>query len=203
MYLYLQINRSDELPKMICEHCLYKLELLYDFRLRAVRTQSLLKEIYKERNISEVQNQKVIKLINIKMSKPNFMVHQQLLADHSIQNQIDLHLDHPTNIIVNNDMVLEEHDIDIHTQSLEALVLQHEEISNHSLEAQEILSDGSSKSRNAHYKETEISVLHQHNQNVLNEQFRLQDELQPVITESVVLADDSQRVKSDTEVNQF
>lgn len=196
--LYLQINRSDELPKMVCEHCLYKLELFYDFRERAVRTQSLLIEVFKEINISEVQNQKIIHPININMSEPNFMMHQQLLADHNIHNQIDLHLEHRTNIIVNNEMVLGQHDVNIDTHSLDALNLHHHEMSNHSLETQE-MSDVPSNIRNAHYNETEISVLHQHNQHVLNAQFRLQEDLQPAMTDSGGLTDDSQGARSDME----
>lgn len=186
-----QINRSDELPKMICEHCLYKLELFYEFRERAVRTQSLLIEIYKEINTNKVQNtQRSIDLVG--MNHSDFMVHQQqLLTEH---NQLDLHLEHRANIIVNSEMVLGQHSVDIDTHSLDTLNLQHHDISNHSLEAQEILAEAGSQ--NTQYSETEIDILPPHNQ-ILKE---LHEELQSDVADNGALTDDSQEASSEIEI---
>lgn len=175
---------------MICEHCLYKLELFYEFRERAVRTQSLLIEIYKEINTNKVQNtQRCIDLVGL--NQPDFLVHhhQQLLAEH---NQLDLHLEHRANIIVNNEMVLGQHNVGI--DSLETLNLQHPDMSNHSLEAQEILAE--TASQNTQYSETVINILPTHNQ-ILKE---LHEELQSGVASNDALTDDSQEANSEIEI---
>ncbi|GLG96544.1 Protein suppressor of hairy wing [Gryllus bimaculatus] len=41
------VTSTDRLPKMICEECVYKLDLLFEFREKSVKTESYLEEILK------------------------------------------------------------------------------------------------------------------------------------------------------------
>nr|XP_018902663.1 PREDICTED: zinc finger protein 260-like [Bemisia tabaci] len=43
--LPIKISNDDKLPKLVCEECVYKLDLLYDFREKSIKTESLLTEL--------------------------------------------------------------------------------------------------------------------------------------------------------------
>lgn len=40
---FLQITKDDALPKNICQRCIYKLEMLYDFHMSCITTDNILK----------------------------------------------------------------------------------------------------------------------------------------------------------------
>ncbi|KAL1518038.1 hypothetical protein ABEB36_001724 [Hypothenemus hampei] len=46
--LQLEIHQQDELPKLLCENCLVKLELFWDFKDRSFRTEQLLIQLHKQ-----------------------------------------------------------------------------------------------------------------------------------------------------------
>ncbi|CAG9770477.1 unnamed protein product [Ceutorhynchus assimilis] len=46
--LQLQIHQQDELPKLLCNNCIVKLEIFWDFKDRSFRTEQLLIELYKQ-----------------------------------------------------------------------------------------------------------------------------------------------------------
>ncbi|XP_048525555.1 zinc finger and SCAN domain-containing protein 32 isoform X2 [Dendroctonus ponderosae] len=54
--LQIQINQQDELPKQLCDHCLVKLEMFWDFKDRSLRTEQLLIELLKQlKNAEDAQ----------------------------------------------------------------------------------------------------------------------------------------------------
>lgn len=205
------MHEADELPKMICEHCLYKLELCYDFRERAVRTEALLIDLFKELNSARVQNeQQIVKIshsmdVVASMDHPELIMvqHPHLLTEHNIHNvnEIDLsHLEHRDNMIVEHEIILAHQNVDMSGHSLDGIDLNHHELSqdlsNHSLQTQEILvnTGGSVHSiQSARYNEGSLELIHQQQQ-FLDEQYRLQHELHVGISENSVgaLAEESQ-----------
>lgn len=194
---------------MICEHCLYKLELFHEFRERAVRTQSLLLEIYEEINTNKVQNEHHLEKIQpvdiVGMNHSNFLTSQHILSDQSIQNQLDSHIEQRSNVIVNPEMLLVHHNVGLTAHPLHDLdhntlhqELTNPDMSNHSLEPQEIVPDGVDTIRhiqNTHYNETEITIIHPSNQ-ILNEQYRMHEEMSSSITRTSNLTEDSQETRS-------
>lgn len=195
---------------MICEHCLYKLELFYEFRERTVRTQTLLLEIFQEINTNKVQNEHHLEKIQsvdiVGMNHSDFLTPQQILADQVIQNQLDSHMGQRSNVIVNPEMLLVHHNVGINAHHLDGLdhsTLHHEltnpDISDHSLEAQEtIVPDGAnniSQIQNTDYNETEMNILHQSSE-ILNEQYRIHEELASSMTSNATVTDDSQETRS-------
>lgn len=100
---------------MICENCLYKLELFYDFRERSVRTEKLLIELYKEiiSNISNVQlshdlNQQSC-MVSLDSSELIMIEHPQLVDYQNLENVSNITLpsiDHCTDMIVQNEISL-------------------------------------------------------------------------------------------------
>jgi hypothetical protein len=38
---------TDKLPKMVCEECVYKLDLLFEFREKSVKTETYLENVLK------------------------------------------------------------------------------------------------------------------------------------------------------------
>lgn len=176
-----QIRESDELPKMICEHCLYKVEFFYEFRERAVRTQSFLIDLYKELNGQNGQPEKMPQSVNVlELNHPQFIVHP-LLSDHNL----DLHLEHRTNTIMNQEIILGHQNVSIDTHSLDGIDLNHHEltnqdISNHSLETQEMLT---ADAHNFHNRYDEEMHMLQQNQ-MLHEQYRVHQELHSSLSDN-------------------
>lgn len=120
---------------MICENCLYKLELFYDFRERTVRTERLLLELYREivTNISNIQlnhdlNQQTC-MVSLDNSELITVDHQHLVdyenlhnvsnislpsmdacADMIVENQIGLNLKSFCNIdVISNNLENHNH----------------------------------------------------------------------------------------------
>lgn len=54
--LPIQVTNSDRLPKMVCEECVYKLDLLFEFREKSLKTERYLESILKSRECVEVKN---------------------------------------------------------------------------------------------------------------------------------------------------
>lgn len=189
------MHEADELPKMICDNCLYKLELLFDFRDRAMRTETLLVDLYKELNATRLQNEHMVKMNVVPMDHSDLiMVDQhQLLTDHNIQNvnEIDLsHLGQRNNIIVEHEIILSHQNVDLSSHSLDTISLNHnltnQDLSNHSLSgANTILVDESGSMHgiaDVRYSEANLDLIrHEH---MLTEQYRLQNSIQVAISES-------------------
>lgn len=99
---------------MICENCLYKLELFYDFRERSVRTEKLLIELYRE-IISNVQlnhdlNQQSC-MVSLDNSELIMVEHQQLVDYQNLDNVSNITLpsmDHCADMIVQNQINLSQ-----------------------------------------------------------------------------------------------
>ena len=45
--IILQVNSTDKLPKMVCEECVYKLDALFEFRERSMKTEYELNNLLK------------------------------------------------------------------------------------------------------------------------------------------------------------
>lgn len=195
---------------MICEHCLYKLELFFDFKERAVRTQTLLLEIYEDINSNKVQNEhhlEKIQSVDIGgVNHSDFLTSQQILAEQAIHNQLDSHISQRSNVIVNPEMLLVHPSVGINAHHLDGLdhsTLHHEltnpDISDHSLQDQEtIVPDGTNsiqQMQNTHYNEAEMNILHQSSE-ILNEQYGMHEELASSMTSNATLTDDSQETRS-------
>lgn len=180
---------------MICDSCLYKLDLLFDFRDRAMRTETLLVDLYKELNAARLQNEHMVKMNVVSMDHPNLiMVDQhQLLTDHNMQNVNDIDLSHlgqRNNIIVEHEIILSHQNVDLSSHSLDNINLNHNltnpDLSNHSLPgANTILVDESGSMHgiaDVRYSEANLDLI-RHEQ-ILTEQFRLQNSMQVGISES-------------------
>ncbi|KAJ8894482.1 hypothetical protein PR048_007136, partial [Dryococelus australis] len=46
--LPVEVSPTDKLPKMVCENCVYKLDMMFEFREQTVKTESLLSDLLKE-----------------------------------------------------------------------------------------------------------------------------------------------------------
>lgn len=202
---------------MICQHCLYKLELFYDFKERVVRTQSLLLEIFEEINTNKVQNDRDLEKIQSVdiINHPDFLTSQQILVEQTIQNQLNAHMGQRSNVIVNPEMILVHHSTGINAHALDTLdhnTFHHEltnpDISNNSLETQEtVVTDVTNSVRhiqNTHYNDADIDILHQSNQ-LLNGNYRINNEIASSVVSNATLTDDSQesRTTIDTKVSKF
>uniref|UniRef100_A0A0A9VX38 Uncharacterized protein n=2 Tax=Lygus hesperus TaxID=30085 RepID=A0A0A9VX38_LYGHE len=55
--LPIQVTNDDKLPKMVCEECVYKLDALYEFREKSVKTEYLLNSMMKGLYASTPSNQ--------------------------------------------------------------------------------------------------------------------------------------------------
>lgn len=54
----LQIAKEDGLPKNICQRCIYKLDMFYEFRLSCISTETILKNYAESlKNIGALNNQ--------------------------------------------------------------------------------------------------------------------------------------------------
>lgn len=126
--LPIQVHESDELPKMICESCLYKLELFFDFRERSVRTENILITLLKEMSSPKL-NQHEINVPNLEQSGMIMIQHQPLLDEHEIQNEIDLSHLQQRHLIVEHEIILSQQSVDMN-HSLANINLNHQDLSN-------------------------------------------------------------------------
>lgn len=120
--ILLQIHETDELPKMICADCVYKLDLFFNFREKSLQTESflidLLKKVHETPITNKLNEQKMVcsqQAINIRQALAN---HQQL----DLQNQ-EL-LEQTTNMqlvheLSKNETLTVEEDIILNTQNID------------------------------------------------------------------------------------
>lgn len=175
---------------MICDNCVYKLEAFWEFRDRAVKTESLLVDLYKQLSVTKVQNeQELVKMNIVSMEHSELIMvdpHHELLSDHNIQNVSDLDLaplSHRDNIIVGQEIILSHQDINSH--SLDNINLNHDltnqDLSNHSLQGPStILVDANGSVHamsNVRYTEANIELI-RNEQHLFTEQYRLQERLE-------------------------
>lgn len=150
---------------MICENCLYKLELFYDFRERSVRTEKLLIELYKEiiSNISNVQlshdlNQQSC-MVSLDSSELIMIEHPQLVDYQNLENVSNITLpsmDHCTDMIVQNEINLTEESMNLKPFSnigVNSHNLDPQDHSSTSLEIQDSSLLASSDTRESHIQE--------------------------------------------------
>ncbi|KAK4873098.1 hypothetical protein RN001_015127 [Aquatica leii] len=115
--LPIQVHETDQLPKMICENCLYKLELFFDFRERSLRTENILITLLKEIN----------KEVSIPLeTTANMIMIQQPLLEQQIQNEIDLSQLQQRDLIVEQEIILSQSNVDM-SPHLGNIDLNHEE----------------------------------------------------------------------------
>lgn len=185
--LPLHVHEVDGLPKMICENCLYKLELFFEFRDRCIRTETILIDLYKEINSSRIQSKQNIVHINdpldiVSMDHHDLIMvpQQQLLNEHGIQNVSDLDLNQLSNrenMIVGHEIILAHQNVDISNHSLDTIDLNHQELSNHSLQTQSrILVDenGSVHSlQDTGFAESNLDLIQEHQ--IINEAYVVHD----------------------------
>ncbi|CAH1980623.1 unnamed protein product [Acanthoscelides obtectus] len=179
--LPVKVHEQDCLPKMICENCLYKLELFSDFRERSARTERLLVELYKEIATTRAQQPCLVPVDNHELVL--VQSHHPLLADHSLRDvsEIDLSsLEHRGGIIVDHEIILTHQNVHINSTALDIDLSNHDlnqDHSNQSLHGQEVaIVDSVSE---AQYAENLSLMQHQ----LLTDQFRLQQELQLSISD--------------------
>ncbi|EFA00074.1 hypothetical protein TcasGA2_TC002889 [Tribolium castaneum] len=172
--LSIQVHESDELPKMVCENCIYKLNLLAEFKEKTILTERVLIDLLKQINSSK-QSMGVVPMEHELIMTQN----QQLLANHGMGgvDEIDLaHLGPREQLIVGHEIILTHQSVDINGHPLENINLNHHElnqdISNHSLQTQDsiLVENGS-----ARFASDNLDLIP--HQQLLNEQFRLQHEL--------------------------
>lgn len=169
---------------MICENCLYKLELFCEFRDRAARTENLLVDLYKELNASKVQNEQQMVKMNIVTMEHNDLImvepHHELLNNHNV-NDLDLPpLTHRDNMIVGQEIILTHQNINTH--SLDNINLNHDlssqDLSDHSLQTPStILVDANGSVHSVRYPEGSLELIRD-DQQIFTEQYRLQQRLQ-------------------------
>lgn len=170
--LPVRIHQADLLPKMICENCLYKLELFFDFRERSIRTERLLLELVKELSTEKIQND--LDIIALDHNGLIMVPHQHLLDSQQLQNvEVDVsHLHSRDGIIVEHEMLNHEH-VDI--THLNDLAITHSSLAQN-ISHEQILLD-STNSHNLHDNQFEDNLDMIHQQQLLNQQFRMQSEL--------------------------
>ncbi|XP_018330113.1 zinc finger protein 260 [Agrilus planipennis] len=159
--LPIQIHQTDDLPKMICETCVYKLEIFYDFRERSVRTENLLIELLKELSATKSHNtlnkvppslgignlnsatkshntlNKVppsLGIGNLNHSDIILVQNNDLLSEQSLQDIDFSQLDHRHIIITDNEIMLNQHNANITAaHSMSAMDLNHHDLPSHEL----------------------------------------------------------------------
>lgn len=168
---------------MICENCLYKLELFCDFRDRSARTERLLIELYKEIKSSRTHNEQQSCMVPIGHNDLIMVQQHQLLNEQNLQNvpEIDLsHLGQREGMIVEHEIILTHH-VDMNSHSLDSIDLNHhdltnQDISNQSLQTQEsVLVDNTNHSIQDTGFTDSLNLIQQHQ--LLSDQFRLQQDI--------------------------
>ncbi|CAG9821543.1 unnamed protein product [Phaedon cochleariae] len=168
--LPININQTDELPKMICENCLYKLELFCDFRERSVRTEKLLLELYKELSSSLLSDTQHTCLVPMD-GNGLIIVPHQLLTNHNVSD-LDLGpLD--GRMIVQQEIIhLNSHSLDI----MNSHSLSSQDYSNQSVLTQDsaVINSSGQSMEDSKFSDNLGLIQHQ----LLSEQFKLQHEYQ-------------------------
>lgn len=170
------MHESDELPKLVCENCLYKLNLLSEFKEKTILAEKILIDLLKNVNSNKMvqHSQQQMDAVDLIMAQS-----QQLLVNHGIDSvdEIDLgHLGTREQLIVDHEIILSHQNVDINGHSLDNINLNHHDISNHSLQTQDsILVESGSGIDSARFANDNLDLIP--HQQLLNEQFRLQHDL--------------------------
>lgn len=167
---------------MICEDCIYKLELLSDFREKSAKTEKILIELFKELNCPRLQSQHTI------MVDQNDLImvqSHQLLADHTLPH-IDLTLNQRDTMMVEHEIILSHHNVDINSQSLDSIELSgpsltNADLSNHTQDSIMVNPHESQDIQTRHFNEDNLTLMQQHQ--LLNEQLRLHHGLHVTLNE--------------------
>lgn len=179
----MQVHEADELPKMVCENCLLKLELFSDFRERSIRAERLLIDLFKEINSGNKlhTDSQPLSVVTMDQNELIMVQHHQLLNDTSIQSvgDVDLsHLGHRDGMIVEQEIILTHHslnNIDLHNHELTS-----QDLSNQSLQTQDnIMVESGPDAHNMQVTRFTEDLMQQDHQ-LLTEQFRLSQELHHV-----------------------
>ncbi|XP_065161965.1 zinc finger protein 112-like [Atheta coriaria] len=153
--LPIQISETDVLPKIVCENCLFKVELLFDFRERALRTEGVLIELFKELHSLPIQILNGTHHTQVKFDAAlDHVISQQngLLNDGlSHVNDIELpQLSHRDSMII-----LAQHSVPLDQLSQHDI---NQELSNHSIDTSESILGGANGYNTMDYHHT--SILH-------------------------------------------
>ncbi|KAJ8929273.1 hypothetical protein NQ314_018066 [Rhamnusium bicolor] len=171
--LPIKVHETDDLPKMICKNCLYKLELFCDFRERSAQTERLLVDLYNELNKTRAENdQEQTCLVPIDHNELIMMQHNQLLNDDNLQNvsKIDLtHLDQREGMNVEHEIILTHHNVDMNSHSLDSIDLTNQDLSKHSFKTEE---SSVHSNQDPQFREDNLNLMQQHQ--LMSDQFRLQ-----------------------------
>lgn len=159
---------------MICENCLYKLELFYDFRERTIRTEKLLIELYREiiSNISNVHLNNDLHEAPCMVSLDNtdlmIVEHQPLVDYQNLENVSNISLpsmDHCTDIIVQNQINLSQENLNLKSFSdiqVNSHNLDPQDHSNSNLPHQESSLLASSDTQESHIQDEDLLIQDHH-----------------------------------------
>ncbi|XP_060535580.1 zinc finger protein 260-like [Cylas formicarius] len=90
--LQLQVHCEDELPKVVCGDCLYKLEMFSDFKDRSVRTERLLVELCRQfKSVTEVVPAEQHCVVSVDQHGLIVVPHHELLAE-GLPNVADMQM---------------------------------------------------------------------------------------------------------------
>lgn len=185
---------------MICEHCLYKLELFYEFRERTIRTEALLVNLYKELNNERTQQNNHIEKLHsqvevVGMDRSDMLlVQQHELTDQSMQ-EID-HLD-LRSVMTGHEIILEHENV-MNSHTIGGIINHHElarqELSSHSIQCDSML-DGENvhDMQNARFSEDNLDLMH--SQQMLEGDYRLQHGIDVGLANN--LGGESEKVSND------
>lgn len=158
---------------MICENCLYKLELFYDFRERTVRTEKLLIELYREifSNISNVQLNNDLHqqscMVALDNSELILVGHPQLVDYQNLDNVSNISLpsmDHCADMIVEDQINLSQDNLSLKTFSnitVNSHNLGNQDHSSTNLQIQESSLLASSDTQDSHIQE-DLHLIQEH-----------------------------------------
>ncbi|XP_030766059.1 zinc finger protein 260-like [Sitophilus oryzae] len=161
--LQIQVHQQDELPKIICENCLYKLEMFWDFKDKSFRTEQILVELYKQfKDTVHETSQSPQEQCVVSIDSNGLIVqipHHQILTD-SLQDvpNIDIsQLGHRENAENYAIILHSHHDLNA------AHPLENLELNNHDLPGQDL------SNQSIHSGQENLSVMPTHNDQRFNE----------------------------------
>lgn len=184
---------------MICENCIYKLELFYDFRERTVRTEKLLIELYKE-IISHIPDEELDHELNqqscmVSLGNSELMMveHEHLVDYQNLENVSNVNLSSmdSSNVIVQNQINFSQESMGLKDFGNMDINNHHIDIQNHSnrslnIEESSLLT--SSDTHESHIPEDLHLIQHQSFSENINFPINMEDRALRVMSsvESVV-----------------
>lgn len=117
VYSLFQVLELDGLPKMICHDCMYKLDLIVDFRNTTVSAQSYLVSLYKQlQGLQQKTFGSIDPSLDLALDQPEMIMVQPQLINEHIQNVSDLQLmelNKCDNLVVEQEIILPQNTADI------------------------------------------------------------------------------------------